>query len=239
MNFLARFAALLLCLLLPLKGLAQTPSPVEEPAPSVTEPPLIPAPAQPQAPADSPRDSGDENKGEIIPREWPPAEDRAPAVPRILVEFLGGTVGGTLGAIPGTILFAANLCFSTCSDESETGAIFGLGLAFAGLVFGTAYGIDVGGDFMDGHGRFLPAAGGVALGSLVGLLGAGAVGNSSGEAGLLFAILGPVVGGIVGYELSNTPPVQRPVARASRTQVMPLVTTTPSGGLMGGLAGRF
>ncbi|MBN1210190.1 MAG: hypothetical protein JXB05_35390 [Myxococcaceae bacterium] len=237
----ARFALLLLCLMLPLQGLAQTSPPEMEQAPSVTPPPLVPAPPEPQAPADSPRHgSNEEGQGELIPREWPVAKAPSPTAPRLLVEFLGGSLGGTLGVIPGGIIFLSNLCIDSCSNGSESGALLGLGLAFAGVAVGTGAGVYTAGGLMGGHGRFLPTAAGAALGTLAGVLVGGALAEDGGEASLLAVLLSPVLGGIIGYESSNSPPVpQRYASRAPRPQVVPLVTATPGGGFIGGLAGRF
>jgi hypothetical protein len=232
--------ALLLCLLLPFSGLAQAPAPPEELPPPVTLPPLIPAPAEPLEPPDSDAPSKGTPQGELISREWRAERDSSPAVPRILLEVLGGTLGGTLGILPGGLLLVSGLCFEVCDDGAESRAILGLALSLAGIVGGTAVGIVGAGSLLQGQGSYWPTAGGVATGLLAGVLVGIAVASSAEEAALIPAIVGPLLGGIIGYEISHSSAFERRyLSQASGTRVVPVVSILPRGGVLGGLAGRF
>jgi hypothetical protein len=237
-----RFVPLLLCLLLPLPGLAQSPAPHEQPVPPVTLPPLVPAPSEPSdSPLASPDEAGPEDspRGEIIRREWRPDTDPSPTFPRLLLEVLGGTVGATVGFIPGGLLILSAFCTDRC-DGAESRAILGLGLALAGIAGGTAVGITGAGSLLHAEGEYWPTAGGAAIGTLVGSIVGLVLASSVEEAALIPVLVGPLMGGMIAYELSHSGAVsrrQRPPF--SRPQVVPMATVTPRGGFIGGLAGRF
>ncbi len=231
--------ALLLCLVLPLSGLAQAPEPSEAPAPPATPPPLVPAPPNSQEPADEgpPRDAP---RDEIIPRDWASERPSSPTAPRLLLEFLGGAVGGFVGIIPGSLLVLSALCFSGCDDGDRTRGTLGLVLGLAGYVAGTAGGIVGAATLVDGEGGYWSTAGGVALGSLVGGLLAGLFAQSAEGAAIIPALTGPIIGGMIGYELSHSNAESRRQAPlASGTRIVPVFSIHPSGGILGGLVGRF
>jgi hypothetical protein len=242
----ARLAPLLFCLLLPLPGLAQAPAPFEQPAPPVTPPPLIPAPPSspdsaqgfPGEPGEDPSESSPQ--GEIIHRDWYTDSEPSPTAPRLLLEIIGGSVGGAVGIIPGSLLvFSAFVCDS-CDNGEETRAILGLGLGLAGLAGGAALGITGAGSLLHGEGEYWPTAGGAAIGTLVGSIVALASANAVGELAIIPFFGGPVVGGMIGYELSHSSAVaRRQRNRALTPVVLPVAAVTPRGGVLGGLAGTF
>ncbi|HYI00815.1 hypothetical protein [Hyalangium sp.] len=238
-----RFVPLLLCLLLPLPGLAQSPVPHEQPVPPVTPPPLVPAPSEPSdSPLASPEEADPEDtpRGEIIHREWHPDTDPSPTFPRLLLEVLGGTVGATVGFIPGGLVILSAFCIESCDDGAESRAILGLGLALAGIAGGTAIGITGAGSLLQGEGEYWPTAGGAAIGTLVGSIVGLALASSADEAALIPVLVGPIMGGMIAYELSHSNAVaRRQLRRTSQPQVVPMATVTPRGGFIGGLAGRF
>jgi hypothetical protein len=220
--------ALLLCLVLPLPGLAQGSAPAEGPAPSVTPPPLVPAPPTSEEPPDAPRD-------ELIPREWDGERPSSPTAPRLILETFGGAVGGAVGVIPGGLLFIAAF-----SESSESLGILSLAVGFVGIAAGTAGGIVGAASLVDGEGAYWPTAGGAAIGTLVGLLVSAIVVENEEEAAIIPAITGPILGGIIGYELSHSNAERRGhPSLASSTRVMPVVSVHPSGGVLAGLVGRF
>lgn len=241
---LLRLVPLLCGLLLPFQSLAQS----QEPAPPlgpVTTPPLIPAPDDSERETEEGAEDRyggyeeDEPRGEIIPPgERETYRTGSPAI-RIPVGILVGTGGAILGAIPGTAIMFQDFCLD-CSDGAE-GVVLGFFVGVAGMALGSALAIDLVGDALDGQGRFWPTLGGVVLGSLAGILGGFAIAaGGAGESGLLVAMLGPAVGGVLAYELSDTT-VRRETlaASASRPRIAPLVAVSPRGGLIGGLAGTF
>jgi hypothetical protein len=96
------------------------------------------------------------------------------------------------------------------------------------------------GNWLDGQGRFWPTVLGVVLGSLGGIVAGVAVAAVAGAAGVVPMILGPAVGGVIAYELSDSSVREAAAAAiASRPRIMPLVTVSPRGGFIGGLAGSF
>jgi hypothetical protein len=230
----SRLVPLLLCLLLPLQGLAQPRSPADAPLSPMTPPPLVPASGEPEeaAPDEVPR-------GEIIPNDGDSVRGSDSRSVRVPVGILLGTVGGAVGAIPGTVLMASAICFDGCSGEDEA-VYVGFVLAIAGVITGTAATVNWMGDVMDGQGSFWPAALGALLGTLGGGIAGAAVAAVAGLAGLIPVILGPAVGAVIGYELSHSGAVEAAAGGvASRPRLVPLVTVSPRGGLIGGLAGTF
>lgn len=146
-----------------------------------------------------------------------------------------------MGATPGVLLFYTSDCFDGgCSGDQVTGVYFIAVVALVGAVGGTAWAIDKVGASLDGLGRFWPTVGGVVLGALGGALLGARVSSYSGAAGAAIAVLGPAVGGVIAYEVTHSNAVSAAAARsASRPGVVPLVSMTPRGGFIGGLAGSF
>jgi hypothetical protein len=226
----SRLALLLLVLsmLAPLQGLAQTP------------PPLVPAPTPetPYAPeAENPGAAG-LPADELIPRERTPSESLGLKIPRIILEVLGGSALGLIAGIPGGLILAE----AAFSSGSTVGTIVGGGLAVAGLSFGSALGIKGLGSLLDGEGRFLTTLAGASVGGLgaLGLALIVALVGGPGELGIIPVLIAPIVGGIIAFESSHANALQERSAQSSSTaSVVPVISVSPRGGVIGGLAGRF
>ncbi|MDY7231974.1 hypothetical protein [Hyalangium rubrum] len=222
---------LCLALLAPCVGLAQAPE--GEPSPAPTEalppPPLLPAPEQPE---ESPPE------GELIPREY---ELNGPlkqsfSASRAMLELIGGGAVGAGMAIAGGI-FGGLVFSASCEDLDCLGVVFVSGLV--GATFGVPLGVYGAGRLMDGRGQYWPTFLGTLVGAGLGLAGGLA---SQNEAALVVGLtFGPVLGAMVGYELSHAyqQPAPRPARFETGFQLHPAVGFTPGGGLLGSLSGRF
>jgi hypothetical protein len=220
---------LVLSVLLPVRGLAQTP------------PPLVPAPTE-----EEPYEPGAENP-ESEGGSWDERglHDEAPRegvglrTGRVTLSFLGGSVLGLAAGIPGAVI-AINGAF--CDGCESEGAFFaGVSLSFAGLTLGSALGIKGMGSLLGGEGRFLSTWAGTSIGGLSGL-GLGLIIGFAGgsELWIIPTLAGPIVGGLIAYELSHENALQeRSTLSSSGTGVIPVVSVSPGGGIIGGLAGRF
>ncbi len=202
-------ALLLLLLLVSGRSLAQSP------------PPLVPAPP-PGEQAEPP-----EPHGESIPYPYEPqlAPDSGVSAGRVMFELLGGMIGGVGGALAGGLVTGAFVAaFNDCADASTACGLVATAIFIPSVAVGMALGVYGFGKVLGGKGRFLPALYGVAAGAGAGLL--LGVASNSGAMLAVGLVLVPIVGGIVGYELSHA-------------QWAPLVGTTAHGGFVGGLSGRF
>jgi hypothetical protein len=221
---------MLLCVLLPLQGLAQ-----------VSPPPLISAPsATEEAPPDSqatPSGEEDAPQGELIPHSWTPQGRRAGGG-RLPLQAVAGSLLGVAGAIPGVLLMNDSfICEEECTGPVSFYAA--LGISAAGLTLGATLGIAGVGYVMEDEGHLLATLGGVALGTLAGM-----------GVGLLVAFVawplvpvpllaGPVLGGILGYQKGYTAS-RAPGWSSSASGVwLPVVGVSPSGGIIAGVAGGF
>lgn len=207
---------LLLVTVLPRSGFAQT-----------SAPPLVSAPET----------SEEKPKGEIIPRPWQPDRPGRRAG-RIVVESLSGILGAAL--IGGTAIgatFALQSRCDGCGDATASAVLAVVGVA--GVFGGLSLGVTAGGYLLDGQGRFLPTLAGSGLGLLAG--GAIAVGLSQVDELLIIPplILGPLVGAIIGYELSHDRERDKAAGALSPVSLLPTVSVRPSGGVVAGLVGRF
>jgi hypothetical protein len=229
---------LCLSLLASAKGLAQGAEEL---------PPLVPSGESPEQPA-----SGDE----VIPREQ--EDDGAEAVRfagRLLLQppagILAGAAGGIVGFFP-VFGFSAVVCDVIRRGELDTDCV-GV-LTYAGTALSVALGAGLGvmgaGYLLDGRARL----GAVLFGALAGSAVGGALARSRGT-GLLdgetiiLLWAGPVIGATLGYALSDVlfpDPSRRirAVPPASEDEdeyalVLPVIGTTRTGGIIGGLAGRF
>jgi hypothetical protein len=250
-----RFRVVLcLTLLVSSLGFAQTdeewsPYIPSEPKPSVP-PPLVPAdpPVAPSVPDE--QDEADEPeastpRGEIIPRESVPGATTGGRAVRLVAAPFGGVIGSFGGAMAGAIV-SSFVLLPFCLDalrnpEANTGCIVGFAAFGAlGATAGSTACVYWIGRALGGQGRLLPTI----LGSLVGVtMGAVSGTVSSDELVLILGLgIGPIIGAIVGYEISHsveessTEPTSR---RRPGFEVLPVVSATPRGGLMGGLVGRF
>jgi hypothetical protein len=216
----------MLSALLPAQGLAQTLPPLV-PAPTTEEP--YPPGAQDPEPGEAPED-------ELISREYSPPESAGKKVPRIILEFLGGSALGLAGGVPGAVLALSEAFCEGCGSDSEF--LLGVSLSYAGLTLGSALGIKGLGSLLDGEGRFLSTLIGTSLGAVGGLaLGLVIAFGAGSELWIVPALAGPIVGGIIAYEISHADALQK--RSAPETTVVPVVSVSPRGGIIGGLAGRF
>lgn len=239
---------LLLCLslLVATAGLAQdskAPPPAgDAPTDASVSPPLVPAGESPQQPV---------SPDEAWPREEQDDSERAAGVAgRTLLQapasILGGAVVGFVGIYPS---FAFS--FVACEVLFEGGKA--TDCAIAGTYSGTALSVSIGsaigvmavGRLLDGRGRFGAALGGALLGSALGTaIGLGSDMDLVELSALLF--VGPAVGATLFYAFSDAffPDLTRPVAPPRKevdeyARVAPMISTTRTGGIIGGLVGRF
>jgi len=215
---------------------AQEPAPVSEqaPAPTLSPPPLVPAPP------------GDAVSPPFHPeppvRLLPPPESIGHRVGRVSLEVLGGALGSAVGFgvgfYGGTLLSQQVSCGLDCNE----GAYLTLGVVGVGMALSASAGVLGGGALLDGEGRFLHTLGGAVLaeGAVLGLM---ALGLESNEA-LLSFFVAPLVGALVGYEVSHAWKRQEPSLACARREaapelhVTPIINVTSEGGALG-LAGRF
>jgi hypothetical protein len=149
-------------------------------------------------------------------------------------------VGGFVGIIPGSLLVFSALCFSGCTESDRTRGTLGLVLGLAGYMAGTAGGVVAAASLVDGEGAYWPTLGGTAIGTLVGGLLTGVLAATESGASILPAVTGPIIGGMIGYELSHSnAESRRRASLASGTRIVPVFSIHPSGGILGGLVGRF
>ena len=168
-------------------------------------------------------------------------ESRPPRALRILAEtgagLLTGAGGSVLGALAGVSLCEAGVAgtrggFLSCVD----GAIIGLAV---GAGIGLPLGVWWGGEAAGGDGKLLGVLAGMGSGMVLGFLAGVVVGRP--DFGLGFTVPGALIGGIVGYELSQPslasgPP--SPAVASARPRLQPLLAFSPHGGLVG-LGGSF
>jgi hypothetical protein len=215
----------------PLAG-SEDPAPVPpppEPGVELEQPPLVSEPAQ----------------GELIPYHYKPEREAPPdlILPRVLSEVFGGVLGGVGMGVVGLLIGASALESVDCSADDNVCAATVIAVTVPAVFVGIPLGVQFAGQGLGGQGEFLPALGGTLVGTGAGLI----YGLSSDGPGPLVAglIVGPLLGAIVGYEISNAivrggSPAPRAVSSAFVSpQVVPLVGATPRGGLLGGLSGRF
>jgi hypothetical protein len=220
--------SVVLCVLVPLQGLAQSsPPPALLPAPESSEE-VPPAPSEEAKP-----------QGEIIPRRQP-ATGVGRAIGRVALGTFGGLLGGFVGAGPALGLSTLMESCDGCHNVTASTTIALVGVA--GGVGGIALGVWGSGALLGGEGRYLPTLLGVGVGALTG--GGLAVylaeeQDVSEEKALLSLVIGPILGGIVGYEISHAIEVDRLQEITPGVALFPTVGVPPSGGVVAGLVGRF
>jgi hypothetical protein len=151
---------------------------------------------------------------------------------------MGGAIAGAI--VSGFVLLP--FCLEAVRDlESNLGCLVGFSaLGSLGATVGATGCVYFAGEALGGQGRFLPAL----LGGLVGTS-LGAVSGTVSENTLVLVLglgIGPIIGSMVGYEVSHSlaDPVSGPLSRRGRGfEVLPVISATPRGGLLGGLVGRF
>ncbi len=234
---LPRLVTLLLCVLLPLSGLAQTPEPEAAPPSSDSPPPLVPAPQEPET--DPAQPTSEAPRDELIPRSPPEStgwEDWRPY--RIPLQILGGSaaIGAGMLLTAGIVAFDSMDCDGPCNFPL---LLIGLGVGAVGITVGPALAVWGIGEAMDDRGFFWPTLVGSALGTVSGVILQSKLSSSLTTEKVLAIIgFGPLLGTLVTYELTRRGPLSSE-PEASRIQVLPVVGISPGGGLVGGLVGRF
>lgn len=226
----ACLVSVLLCALLPLRGLAQVSSPplmVSAPTASAHEPGAAPGAAEQEIPQD-----------ELIPRQPREPESAGRKVGRIALGTLGGALGGAVGGMP---LFVISFAVGGGIDANgdQTASLVAAGAGLAGYATGMAFGVWGVGSLLGGEGRYLPTLAGTVLGLLVG----GGLGAYLFTQEELLAIpplvAGPLLGAVIAYELSHSVEWDRGAEASTGIAVLPTVSVRPSGGFVAGLVGRF
>lgn len=220
------FVVLFMCALLPRWALAQdtaSPPPTDD---SLVAPPLVDAPEQVEPESFIP---------EPLEPESMRAEEGVSTLPRIVLETLSGGAGMVAGGLGGLVLGIGMTDCSIFESDCTAAAVFGL----SGMAIGSALATWGAGSLMKGRGGFLSSLLGALLGTGAGLIMVSVDDDALGPLGLISM---PVVGAVAGYELSRLPNVG-PSSHFSLTEdrvpVIPAFGTTPRGGFMGGVAGRF
>ncbi|WP_163995808.1 hypothetical protein [Pyxidicoccus caerfyrddinensis] len=170
--------------------------------------------------------------------EWAP-EPPGRVAGRVLLESMGGAVGGVGGAFVGMV---ATLPIGGLGCDGDVCDGSGLvGGALVGWSLGAALGVYGSGSLLDGRGRFLPTVG---LGLLAGSAAAGLYMSDVGaEQVFPLLIVLPLATSIVTYEVTSSwaQPEPRTLAASSRGTGMwwtPTVGVSSRGGTLG-LMGRF
>ncbi len=160
---------------------------------------------------------------------------------RVLLESMGGTLGGVGGGLAGllSMLPLGGLSIGCDGDVCDGRPL--VGGALVGWSLGTAIGVYGSAALLDGRGRFLPTLGLSLLagGASAGLYMSRAVGDET----VPLMLLLPLVTSIITYEVTAASPPSRhgTVAAASRDTGAwwtPTVGMSPHGGSLG-LTGRF
>ncbi len=205
-------------------------------------PPVNPGSDQVPAVSEPPPPESAAPRGELIPYHYKPQSEAPPdlVVPRVLAEAFGGVLGGVGMGIVGLLLGASALENVNCSADhgglcAATVLLVTVPAAFVGIPLG----VQMAAQSLGGRGEFLPALAGTLVGTGAGLIyGFSSTGTGPMITGL---IVGPLLGAIVGYEISNALVQNGPLSASAHAspQVVPTVGATPGGGILGGLSGRF
>jgi hypothetical protein len=172
----------------------------------------------------------------------PTSVDSSP-VPRVLLEFLfGGTGGFGLGVAGYYSGLGVSGCPFADGCSSAVGNFLLYGSTIAVYTLGNTLGVYGAGVLMEGRGRWWPTLAGGALGAAAGS--AAFIASDKRGAAIILLALSPLASAIIGYELSAAfaePEFEPPHALHSMPgpQVVPVIAAAPSGGILGGLAGRF
>ncbi|MFP2924466.1 hypothetical protein ACLESO_04470 [Pyxidicoccus sp. 3LG] len=224
-----RFLAVaLVCVLLPRVGFAQETSAPTTPSETVVAPPLVSAPEEAELEPFEP---------ETLKAPPTRAEEGGgmPAAPRIVLETLAGGVGMIVGGLLGLIAGIATTDCTLDEGDCSTAAVLGLG----GMALGASGATYAAGSLMKGEGSLLGTFIGSALGTGAGLLVLMAEDNDE-TMGTIAMFSLPAIGAMAGYEMGRS---AQPSAgfslRGGGVSVTPAIGSTPRGGFMGGLVGRF
>jgi hypothetical protein len=242
-----RLVPWVLCVLLPLPGLAQASSAPRVPAPSTAE--AAPSESDQGDPyggyddedapqANEPQD--DEPQGEIIPRQGGFSWERGKTAARIAVESLSGLTLGLAGIAPGAYLGFVLAASESSSNSGSDNVLGVIGLGFVGVTLGTTLGVWGGGSLLGGEGLFLDTLVGAALGAMAGAVLAIPAALAVEGGWIVPALVLPFTGAMIAYEQSHSQEHARKGAVAgTRVELVPVISVRPSSGLVAGLAGRF
>ena len=222
---------LALAVLAPLAGFAQAP---EEGA---SAPPLVPATETPSPPVP---------RGEVFPREQAD-EDLHPLflVPRLVLQppagFLLGGVSGVVSLIP-LLLITTPWCHGNIIDGVPDGpcsSFFQAGVSTI-AAFGATVGVTAVGKLLYGRGRFWHTALGALVGTATGFLFALAY-DMDNPFRTATVLAGSALGATVAFAISDAyaPESKSPARAGTGVSILPVVSATRTGGLIGGLVGRF
>lgn len=217
---------LLLLVLSPALGLAQSAEPVSPPLVQVEDAP----PAEALAPLEGAALGLDVSVTQAVePR--PPVPRAGRVFTETLVGGLGGVGGSFAGLLGGVFLTGGSSCAGDCRP---TGAIGGMLMGFS---LGAATGVYASGRMMGGRGQLLPTL-------TAGLLSGGAVtllyaNDGVGEGGAAALLLLPLVSSVVTYELTSSwsSPAE-PAPGNTGAWWAPTVGVSGQGAALG-LTGRF
>jgi hypothetical protein len=162
------------------------------------------------------------------------------------------TAGGSTGELGGLIvslflsypLHANVFCVFALDDDCAPGSTQrGFAVVLASMSVGETLGVFLSGTLSGGQGQLLPTIGGAALGTGTGLLFAAANRRAESAPLLISALVAPTVGAILGYEVSaafsSTDEPEPPLRPESSLRLIPVMGSSPGGGLIGGVAGHF
>jgi hypothetical protein len=232
------FMRIVLCLALfaPCVGLAQGAE--DAPAVAPSDPSALPPP--PLVPAAEPSET-EPAEAELSPHELEtePPPGSGFSMGRATFEFLGGGLGGaSVGFV--SLLLGVVVFSPICDSEGCIAPILLTGIV--GATFGVPLGVYGAGKLLDGKGGYWPAFLGTLVGGGLGLTVA-LLSQSDDVAAGVAVTAGPVLGAIVGYELSHasaqSPAALLPQQSGEGLLVIPTLGLTPRGGIVGGLSGRF
>ncbi|HLL02052.1 MAG TPA: hypothetical protein VK539_15785 [Myxococcaceae bacterium] len=226
---------LLLSVLLPLSSRAQASKPGPEQA---TPPPLITAPEQP-APEDPPTTEAPAGstvpEGELIPREHTPGAKKDG---RVFYQLAGGT-GATLGAMLlgyGILALDPQNCGGFFCNVDYL--VYGVGVGGLAVLAATPTVVWLIGKRYDDRGRFFPTLAGTALGIGAAVLSVATFHESvSREGNVMLCIFWPSVITMIVHEYTRAPAPT--VSASAGPRVLPVLSMSRHGGIVGGLMGAF
>lgn len=212
------------------------PAPVPAPTYETTPPPLVPA-EEPAPP-----------RGELFPREPQGKALRGVLlVSRLILQPPAGVVvGAVMGAGSIIPIFFLNIPFCG-GDLIEGTAGVGCRITYLGpiaLIGATGAGLGVAGvgTILQGQGRIGATLAGAVVGAAGGISLAFATDVKKLETFALYGLVSSALGATVVYALTDAFFPEPPFATSRARQglsVLPVLSATRAGGLMGGLAGRF
>jgi hypothetical protein len=153
---------------------------------------------------------------------------------RLLSEAGFGLLAGSLGMASGALVGGIAGCITIVA------CILGIvGGAELGFAIGVVVGVHGGGEAAGGDGKLLA----VSLGTVAGVVGSIVLLTSnilpSEFVPIVLALVAPpLMGAMVGYELSVSPEPEAPAVALGHTRIRPLLSVSPRGAFVG-LGGRF